>query len=209
MVTKLFFNHAGDAKVIDNFFRDNGFKKLNIRPCFDDQKYYEIIEDNGDVEEIDIVDDAKLLIFVHSTTEDDWLELARLSGDRVQIIFMSREGKNKNVLWPSNVHSCFYHADELNSNARVAEFIGKINSNNYHWGLLSPEPYPDHLIALYLLDIARMHMENSELGKEVYSQIVKKATEEYFELANQALPQTSSARIESVRQLFHNVSLNG
>jgi len=150
-----------------------------------------------------------LLIFVHSTTEDPWLDLAKLFGDRVQIIFMSRAGKSNNVSWPPNVHSCFYPADKLAGNTRVAEFIGKIDSNNYHWELLFPEPYPDHLIALYLLDIARKHMDNSELGKEVYSQIEKKAREEYFERANQILPQTSSDRIESVRQLFHNASLNG
>jgi hypothetical protein len=117
---------------------------------------------------------------------------------------MSSGGKNRQDTWPQNVYACCYPAGKLANSKRACQFFDKLAANEEcRWELLCPDPYPENLVALYLLDIARQQMNSAQIGKEVSEGIMPAATKEYAErVPGSKLPSDPAERIGTLQKMF-------
>lgn len=156
------------------------------------------------------------LIFLHTDNYDGWRQYAE-DNQSIYIIFISRAAPggglpDENEL-PNNCHLCLYPASSLNTNIRVQEFLDNGNNSmvDRDWTLLQPEPYPEYLVASYLLDVA-LTMPGHDTFKEVlksksadiWNVIKEKAKTEFLERGGNENDWTQR-RVAAVRNIFSRI----
>lgn len=148
------------------------------------------------------------LIFLHvDENQEQWIE--RISDtEGVQYVFVSRNAPsslpNKNHL-SSNAHLCEIPAGQLANDTRMGEFLKGWQRGLPRWELLLLEPYPENLVAQYLLDVASMEL-NREL--QVDERLTEDARKEFE--ARGGRDSVAWERVEerrlAIEELFHELS---
>ena len=128
------------------------------------------------------------LVIIHTELIDEWCKKAA-ECQNVVFLFVSNDASSLiSVLDErcklTNCHPCEYPADQLHKNEYFIKFIKEYKKGNKRWDLLK-YPSPEHLIALYLLDIpftnppAEGFKENFERSaKQVWKNIYQNAAKE-------------------------------
>lgn len=121
------------------------------------------------------------LLFLHTEEKEAWFEDAG-KNEYTDYVFISRAAPaalpSKSELL-ANTHLCEIGALELGQNSKVGEFLVEWKNGNKKWDLLLLEPFPENLIAMYLLDVAAKELNTDTIVVE--DDICKNAHKEFMD----------------------------
>ena len=147
-MTIWYYNHNQGKRAINTFF-----EKIDSSKCINnDDCQGSFCFGPGDV------------VFVHSGDATPqtghrkqwWMNCAN-SNTTVDFVFMSTHPTKdigSEATAPANTHYCGYAADTLSEQPRVEEFFTLLLAGEKHWDLLIPPPFPEYLVAAYLVQTA-------------------------------------------------------
>lgn len=157
----------------------------------------------------DFGSEANGLVFVHAgnqqgNTVSDWEGMANNESQRY-VVFISSVGvtppfTSDEIYCVSGSFASI--AKEITSE-KVDKFKKSLAEGDPEWNIFSPHKWPENLVALYLLDIARVKLDDPNIGSDIFNKIVANAKDEYMErMNNRDFPDDASERIKAVRELF-------
>ena len=137
-----------------------------------------------------------------------WVSLAKKNKD-ADFVFMSTQPARKKAIDLSNVHFCGYAADRLSEQPRVLEFFRLLTKGKKLWDLLNLPPFPEYLLAAYLVQAAAKNGVSVNPEESGYANFWNKAREEFDQYTAQegALPEfTPSGDPSKLKSLLESIA---
>ena len=158
------------------------------------------------------------LYIVHTDAHrSKWLRKADSETTR-EFLFISRNvpgslPDDNDLNGRNNCHISHIRADELPTNNKFAQFIEGARNGKFNWELLLQEPYPEYLLAAYLLDMAMTIPDDDELKTrlkqsrdDIWGDIEEKAKKEFKDHGGQVCDWSDiERRMAEVKKIFSRV----
>jgi len=147
------------------------------------------------------------LYLVHTYSfVDKWKEVAEGGKDAYVLFVSSQPGQlPQNSTLPERCCSCSVPVGNLESDTGFNDFIRSAKTGRIEWEKIFAKPYPEYLLACYLLDITRKELGNPDIGRDIFDDIESKVKEEYKTLTGHDLG-SGKDRIRAIRDLFASVA---
>lgn len=190
---------------------DHRNNATDVKQSYVDVGCIPILDSSGRCSDMPVFDTSGPgdVVFLHSNESTLWVEHASKKST-TYFVFISTTGYPKIsplLTPPINVFLCEIPAIDFSKDVAFIKFIESVSSGLPNADLLRPNPLPEELVALYLLDVAQT-LPNSEGSQDsaqldrVRKSIIGDAEKQYLKLANVAkLPQEWNA-VKDRRQLI-------